>query len=270
MTYEHNQDSALYVLGVLSPDERAAYEVHLAECPVCRAEVADFSGLPGLLGRLDLATAQAIAVGGEAALAGIAESEGEFGFTDPGERVDSRWARPTGARQTAPTPPQVPVAGERIPDNVLPLVIDRARTRRVAERRRRRWQTAGAALVAACVAWAAVVGVQYVNRPTEPTLVSMEEVAAAAPVVAQVAIQGFKGGTKITLKCKYIGTNAGLWTVRMVVIPKMGEAESVGSWSAGFGDELTYPAYTRYKPAEIDRIELTKADGTTLLTRHLY
>lgn len=268
MTCEHNQDSALYVLGVLAPDERAAYEQHLAECPVCRAEVAEFGPLPGLLGRLDTATAQAIAVGGEAAVTGEAGAVGEFGFTDPGERVDGRWAGPTVARQVGPSRWAGPTAAavEQTPDTVLPHVIDRARTRKATERRRRRWQTVGTALAAACLALLAVVGVQYVNRPSAPVFVSMEQVVSTAPVVAQVGIQSFRDGTKITLKCQYHGQNSGRWTFRMIVIPKEGEAESIGSWSAGLGDEVTYPAYTRFLPGEIDRIELTKADGTTLLT----
>lgn len=44
---------AAYVLGSLSSAERREFEDHLAGCPTCRAEVADLSGMPALLGLLD-------------------------------------------------------------------------------------------------------------------------------------------------------------------------------------------------------------------------
>lgn len=45
---------AAYVLGALSSDERLEYESHLARCTQCRDAVAELSGMPGLLGLLDL------------------------------------------------------------------------------------------------------------------------------------------------------------------------------------------------------------------------
>lgn len=50
-------DDGAYVLGALAPAERAEFERHLATCPSCRDEVAALAVLPGLLGRLDAATA---------------------------------------------------------------------------------------------------------------------------------------------------------------------------------------------------------------------
>lgn len=48
----HDRDGA-YVLGALSPEDRKAYEQHLAECTACSRAVQDLAGLPGILGRLD-------------------------------------------------------------------------------------------------------------------------------------------------------------------------------------------------------------------------
>jgi hypothetical protein len=45
-------DDGAYVLGALSPAERAAFEQHLAGCPACREAVAQLAVLPGLLRRL--------------------------------------------------------------------------------------------------------------------------------------------------------------------------------------------------------------------------
>jgi predicted anti-sigma-YlaC factor YlaD len=56
MTCEHPFEDGAYVLGALSPTERAEYERHLSTCASCRASVAALAVLPGLLGRLDAAT----------------------------------------------------------------------------------------------------------------------------------------------------------------------------------------------------------------------
>lgn len=53
MRCEHEHDDGAYVLGALSPAERAAYERHLATCSFCREAVSDMSALPDLLSRLD-------------------------------------------------------------------------------------------------------------------------------------------------------------------------------------------------------------------------
>ena len=52
MTDPFTHDAASYVLGALPPDERRAFEEHVAGCDACAAEVRDFAGLPGLLSRL--------------------------------------------------------------------------------------------------------------------------------------------------------------------------------------------------------------------------
>jgi anti-sigma factor RsiW len=44
---------AAYVLGSLSSAERREFESHMADCPSCREAVAQLSGMPALLSRLD-------------------------------------------------------------------------------------------------------------------------------------------------------------------------------------------------------------------------
>jgi hypothetical protein len=63
MRCDYEYDSGAYVLGALSPGERAAYERHLAGCPTCREAVGDVAVLPGLLGRLDPAGLETISSG---------------------------------------------------------------------------------------------------------------------------------------------------------------------------------------------------------------
>lgn len=51
-----------YVLGGLDPEERQRFEEHLAGCPLCAAELAEFAALPGLLDMLGPEDLQPVAV----------------------------------------------------------------------------------------------------------------------------------------------------------------------------------------------------------------
>jgi len=46
-------DLGAYALGALEPGERRRVEEHLARCPTCATEMAEFAGLPALLDRVD-------------------------------------------------------------------------------------------------------------------------------------------------------------------------------------------------------------------------
>jgi anti-sigma factor RsiW len=52
---------AAYVLGSLSPADRREFEAHLSVCPLCTQAVAEISGMPALLSKLDSETVTAIA-----------------------------------------------------------------------------------------------------------------------------------------------------------------------------------------------------------------
>ncbi|HKP44554.1 zf-HC2 domain-containing protein [Mycobacterium sp.] len=51
---------AAYVLGSLSSNERREYEAHLETCKRCRTAVAELSGIPALLAKLDLEDVRAL------------------------------------------------------------------------------------------------------------------------------------------------------------------------------------------------------------------
>ena len=55
MNCEFARDDGAYVLGVLSPAERQAFQRHLPGCAECTRSVAELAGLPGLLARVDAA-----------------------------------------------------------------------------------------------------------------------------------------------------------------------------------------------------------------------
>lgn len=52
--------SAAYVLGALDADDRAIYERHLDTCDRCRADVASFAPIPGLLAKVDLSSSEEV------------------------------------------------------------------------------------------------------------------------------------------------------------------------------------------------------------------
>ncbi|WP_432833884.1 anti-sigma factor family protein [Dactylosporangium sp. CA-092794] len=255
------------MLGALSPPEREAYERHLAGCAECRAEVAEFSDLPGLLGRLDPEVAARIALASDPpdldASPVASGAERWAGPTvAPGGDEAAVWAGPTFAASGG-TPGKVNGAAV---DPLLPRVLDRARSVRRTERRRRRWRTAGTALVAAFLGVVAVIGVRAAGVG-QPDYVAMQEVAATVPVTASLALSSDDEGTLVRMRCAYKeGQGSSTpWTYKLVVVPRSGQPEEIDTWSARSGDELQLTAHTAIPRTNIVRIEIRKGDGTPLL-----
>ncbi|TDC43603.1 zf-HC2 domain-containing protein [Micromonospora sp. KC213] len=222
-------DDGAYVLGALAPADRAAYERHLAGCFECREAVAEIAVLPGLLGRLD----------------------------------------PTDLAEFLPPPPEI----DRVPD-----LLAVARRRRRRERSASRLRYALTALVAAGFAVVVGFGGATVLRPAPgptptPTvqairMVSMAPVSAKTPAVhAEIGLTGKKWGTEITMHCGYDAT-AGYgkaYTFRLVAYGPDDATEQIASWLAGPGDDVRLTGATRFTDAELVRLELIRADGTTVL-----
>jgi anti-sigma factor RsiW len=59
-SHEYATWDAAYVLGSLSPADRREFEAHLSVCPLCTQAVAELSGMPALLSKLDSGTVAAI------------------------------------------------------------------------------------------------------------------------------------------------------------------------------------------------------------------
>ncbi|GGM39010.1 anti-sigma factor family protein [Dactylosporangium sucinum] len=281
MRCEHLHDSGVYVLGALSPPEREAYERHLADCAECRAEVAEFADLPALLGRLDRSAAAAIA--DEPADSGSAlDGWGDAALDGPGQRPTAgqetdanggaRWAGPSSLDRSWAGPIMAASGGtdatngHRV-DPLLPRVLDRAAHQKRADRRRRRWQTVGTALVAACLGVLGVLGVRAagIGEPKGPEFVAMEEVAGSVPVTARLALEPAADGTVVRMQCAYQGGGYGKWTYKLVVVPRSGPAEEIDSWTAGYGDEYDLKTRTTIPRADIARVEIRKDDDTPLL-----
>jgi anti-sigma factor RsiW len=63
--HEYSTWDAAYVLGSLSPADRREFEGHLSVCPFCSQAVAELSGMPALLSKLDGETVAAISQSSE-------------------------------------------------------------------------------------------------------------------------------------------------------------------------------------------------------------
>jgi len=59
-SHEYATWDAAYVLGSLSPADRREFEAHLSGCPSCTQAVAELSGMPALLSKLDSETVASI------------------------------------------------------------------------------------------------------------------------------------------------------------------------------------------------------------------
>src|SRR5207244_11917568 len=127
-------------------------------------------------------TAQAVAVGGEAALQTIMA-----GSPTPEAHAHGGTHRPAA-------PVAVP------PEIALPSrLLDAARARRTKERNRHRWQVARAALVAACVAVGAVLGLRAagIGAPSTPHYTAMHSLVGHSPVTARLAVHRSPDGSEI-------------------------------------------------------------------------
>jgi hypothetical protein len=229
MRCEHEYEDGAYVLGALSPAERAAYERHLATCSFCREAVADIAVLPGLLGRLDPED--------------FAKLLGDDAFGAPAQR-------------------------NRMPDLVAAARTTRQRERRQT-RFRVLGAALAAACVALVATVGAVFWIDRgtAAEPPVPT-VAMRPVGAAVPVSADIGLSSGKWGTKVFMVCRYARTNSATkaYTFRLVAYGPDDEKEQVGSWTAAPGAEVEMAGMTRFTGSSLARLELVRYDDTPLLT----
>jgi len=174
----------------------------------------------------------------------------------------------------------------------LSTLVTAAGTARRRGRRVRRWQTAGAALAAACLAIAVGFGVGWMGAggasespealssvrgaPRSPDvsetssllrLTAMQPVRSGTPVGAEIGLVGREWGTEVTMRCWYDanGADGDVYTFQLVAYGPDGAQEQVGSWAVGPGAEVTFSGGTRFTRADLDRLELIREDGNPVL-----
>ncbi|HEY2673887.1 MAG TPA: zf-HC2 domain-containing protein [Rugosimonospora sp.] len=219
-------DAGVYVLGALSPADRAQYERHLAGCAECREEVAELAVLPGLLGRLDAGTAASIDAPTAKAPPALLDSVLRTAGTERHRSLRRRRWQFAGAGLAAaclavlaavgvsvmvarPTPPPKPVVAQMRPvDADVPIV--------------------------------ALLGYDAANGGTDIRMLCLyaESSQYDTPWMVRLVIYPRGGGQPVPLKP---------WPVRP------GQ------------DAAPTSAHVSLAPRDIDRIELDRADGEKLL-----
>lgn len=240
---EYAMWDAAYVLGALPYSDRREFEAHLAGCRSCREAVAELSGMPALLSRLDRDQVAAIEVGG-----------------------------PTGGG--------APEAA-MLPDDMLPSLLAKVRWRR-RRSRVVTWSCGAVAAAATVLAVGVLVGAPGQSPTSVPTppQASASALPQAGQPMAQigtsalastVSISGQSWGTFIDMRCVCLAPiSAHHDKLAMVVVGRDGSRIQLATWVAEPGHTAT-PAGSISTPVDqIASVQVVSADnGTVLLERSL-
>lgn len=227
-------DDGAYILGALAPAERADYEKHLPTCTPCRESVAQLAVLPGLLGRLDPATAAPSVTAPLTLLPRVLTAAATRRRAEQRRHIRARLLVGVAAAVAAATV------------GVGVHVVDQPGTQPVISE-----PTAPPV------------------RPTPAVVMSpMMQTSQWLPIDAEVALTAADGGagTWVAMRCYYEKGYAGSWPVRLVVFPAGGgETEQIATWLASSGEAIELNTLTHLTPHEIARVELQGDHGNTLL-----
>lgn len=284
-----------YVLGALDPEETAEVEAHLDTCPACRAELAELSGLPAVLGRvseqdIEAATApppvvleRLIAASARrgrrsrtmlalvasvvvAALGGTAWLSAARPAQDAGVAAGSTAASTTAADSAGVAPrDQGEAADQRIviqprESGTGPPATGSRPDAAVPETT----QPLSEAPPSPDDAASSPEVRTFTTAEVPPV---SEARGRSGDVTLAVRLTAKEGGTD--LRAMVSGVPAGT-TCTLRVIGPDGTATTVGSWSAGAGEygpgRNVFEASTALSAGDIRRLELVTSDGRTVVT----
>ncbi len=223
---------AAYVLGSLSADERREFETHMAHCPGCRDAVADMSGVPALLSRLDRAEVAAMSA-------------------------------PGGAESLPPTP-------ELSPD-LLPTLLATVRWRRRRTRVVSWVASCAAAVVLGIGVFLGVHGYFSAHAPQVTASAEPMAQVGTTLLTSTVQVDSQHWGTSINLTCVCLAPlTAHHDTLAMVVVGRDGSQTRLATWVADPGHTAT-PAGSISMPIDqIAAVQVVAADsGQVLLQRSM-
>ena len=239
--HEYALWDAAYVLGSLSSTERHEYEAHLSSCPSCREAVAELSGMPALLSRLDRDEVAAIDDG-----------------TD-------------GSSATPPMPPELLTS-------LLAKARWRRRRSRLVTWTLAAAAAAVVVVVGVFIALRSNPGMPTPTPPQAESAVAMTQVTPSA-FTATVSVKSQQGGTAIDMSCTYGEWPAGVHheedqdagdKLAMVVVGRDGSQDQVATWVALDGTTATPRGHTSMPVEQIAAIRVVSADtGQVYLQRNL-
>jgi len=226
---------AAYVLGSLSPAERREFETHLEGCERCQTSVAELSGLPGLLARLD--------------------PERAFELLEQPEEVPGD--------KTASIAP--------LPADLVARIQGRDALRRSRRRTRLLLGLAAAAVIAAAVA--IPVSIASVPHPTVSTALS-QVVSSPLSAQVELTSVGWGTKIDMSCRYRDIDSGAPQatrWDYALWVVQKNGTASELSTWSAANNSTVNLSAGTSVPVAEIAAVQVRSArDGKVLLESDLH
>ena len=219
-----------YVVGALSPAERAEFERHLVDCEACRAAVADLAPLPGLLTRVDADEAEALLAVPEVA--------------------------------AEPPPPGL--------EHRLLEAAARERTARPSFWRRTSTRAGLGVAAAAAVAAAVVVPLSLTGGSDEPPAAPVQVAlrpAGEVPLTADVALVPTGWGTRVDMTCWYAKEPyAAVHSYALYVVDPDGRPSLVARWHASPGQTARTSGSTDLAVADIRQVQLRDDAGTVLMT----
>jgi hypothetical protein len=225
---------AAYVLGSLSPAERRQFETHLEGCERCQSSVAELSGLPGLLARLDADRAFELL-----------------------EQVDGA---PTG--ETSAIAP--------VPADLVARIQARDARHRSARRTRLLLGIAAAAVIAAAVA--IPISIASAPHPTVSTALS-QVVSSPLSAQVELTSVGWGTKVEMSCRYRDIDSGAPpatRWDYSLWVVQKSGAASELSSWSAANNSTVNLSAGTSVPVADIAAVQVrSMRDGKVLLESDL-
>lgn len=232
--HEYATWDAAYVLGALSYEDRRTFEAHLTGCPSCRDAVAQLSGMPALLSRLDHESALTIGADAETATAPPRELLPSLLGTVRRRRRRMRlvsWSAAAAAAAALAIGGLVGVQGQS-PLSVAPQPGT------------------------------------SVSAQADSEVLPMTQVGTTA-LASTVSVRGQSWGTYIDLNCVCLApVNAPHDTLAMVVVGRDGSRTRLATWVAEPGHTAT-PAGSISTPVDhIAAVQVVSADSGQVLLQH--